>query len=135
MNIIILIQLLAGIGIINTIYLSYHSFTKTPVYCLGFPDAWCKAVQQSKYSKTLGIPNPYLGLVMYCALLIFTFLFNAEVISFWPIAIVVYMGFAFSMYFTFIQAAVIKAFCTWCVISALDFIVLFIAVISYQLLY
>ncbi len=123
MNITIIL-LLAGIGILNTLYLTYHAINKTHVKCIGFPPEWCRKVQASKYSKTLGIPNPYLGLLMYVAIVVLAILFLNGIVSFWPITVIVLFGFAFSLYFIIIQAFVIKAFCTWCVLSAIDFLLL-----------
>ncbi len=112
---------LAGIGILNTLYLSYHSITKTKVYCLFFPPEWCEKVQFSSYSKTFGIPNGFLGFIMYLALFILLILVAQGISPMWPVLWLVGFGWAFSMYFLYIQAFVLKAFCTWCVLSALEF--------------
>lgn len=124
-----LIIALAVIGIANTSYLSYHSIKKTPVKCVFFPNEWCRKVQQSKFSRTFGFPNSFAGLGMYVALLVLTLLYSAGTLNvFWPILAIVWAGFIFSMYFTFIQAFVLKAFCTWCVLSAAEFTLLFLIV-------
>ena len=126
---ILVILALSVLGIFNTLYLSAHVFSKKPVKCYWFPSEWCAKVQYSKYSKTFGIPNPLAGLGMYLAILILTLVFIQGSVSFTPIYWLVVVGFAFSMYFTFIQAFVLRAFCTWCVVSALEFTLLFLAVI------
>ncbi|OGY82660.1 MAG: hypothetical protein A3F54_00320 [Candidatus Kerfeldbacteria bacterium RIFCSPHIGHO2_12_FULL_48_17] len=126
---LIVILVFAGIGIINTAYLVSHVISKKPVKCLFFPPEWCHKVQFSKYSRTLGIPNPVTGLGFYLAILILTGLFVQGTIAFWPIATIITIGFLFSVYFTIIQAFVLKAFCTWCVVSAIDFLVLFLVVV------
>lgn len=117
------------VGIMNTMYLSYHVITKTPVKCIGFPDEWCEKVQLSKYSKMFHIPNPVLGLLMYVAISLLAILFILDKVSFFPISIIVCIGFTFSVYFTIVQAAVLKAYCTWCVLSAIDFLVLYLLVV------
>ena len=117
---------IAVLGIINTIYLTYHSLRGTIVYCLGFPDEWCERVQKSKYSKTFGIPNPYLGLGMLLSILVLVVLYSQGTLSLLPVKILVTFGFLFSLYFLYIQAAVIRAYCTWCVVSAIVFVILFI---------
>ena len=122
-NIFIIITVL---GIINTIYLTYHSLRGTMVYCLGFPDEWCEKVQKSKYSKTFGIPNPYLGLGVLLTILVLVVLYSQGTLPLLPVNIVVTFGFLFSLYFLYIQAAVIRAYCTWCVVSAIVFTLLFI---------
>ncbi len=119
------IYILGLIGVLNTLYLSYHAITKTPVWCLFFPEEWCQKVQHSSWSKTLGIPNPYLGFGIYVLLIVLTYLYSQGQLGFAPLQWLVYIGFAFSMYFLFIQMFVLRAFCTWCVLSAVDFTLLF----------
>lgn len=119
----------SALGLIDTIYLSYHAVTKTDVACWFFPKEWCQKVQYSKFSKTLGIPNPYLGLLMYVVILILTYLTLGSMAQPWMVKAVVIFGFAFSMYFTAIQAFILRAFCTWCVISAINFTVMFLALL------
>lgn len=118
---ITLLLVFAGIGILNTLYLSYHSITKKPVRCLFFPEEWCRTVQYSPWSRTMGIPNSFAGFGFYSVIFVLTILFAQGIIAFWLIQAIIVIGFLFSLYFTFIQAFVLKAFCTWCVLSALDF--------------
>ncbi len=113
------------IGLLDTLYLSYHSITKTDVACWFFPKEWCQKVQYSSYSKTFGIPNPYLGLLMYTIILVL--LFNPLLAPTWVLPFIIIFGFAFSMYFTFIQMFILRAFCTWCVVSAINFTIMFIS--------
>ena len=100
----------------------------TDVACLIFPEEWCRTVQHSPYSKTFGIPNSFAGFGMYAAILILTWLYAAGSIAFWPIQAIVTLGFLFSLYFTYVQALVLRAFCTWCVVSAINFSILFLSV-------
>lgn len=123
------ILVLSGLGVINTLYLSAHVLSKKPVKCLWFPPEWCQKVQYSPYSRTFGIPNPFAGLAMYVVILLLTVMFATGVISFTPIYWIIVVGFLFSLYFTFIQAFVLRAFCTWCVVSALEFTLLFATVL------
>ena len=123
---IIIILVTTAIGIINTIYLTYCCITKKVVKCLFLPAQMCFKVQYSKYSRTFAVPNPYLGLVMLLAILVFAVLFINSITPFWVIFAIISAGFLFSLYFTFIQTYVLKAFCTWCIVSALVFAVLFI---------
>lgn len=122
---IILVILLSVLGLLNTGYLIRCKLTKKPVLCLFFPDEWCAKVQTSKYAKTFGIPNAYLGFIMYLALLISTILFSKAIISSFIIKLIISFGFAFSLYFLILQAFIIRAFCTWCVLSAVEFCILF----------
>ena len=115
------------VGLVDTLYLSYHALAHTDVSCWWFPKEWCRKVQYSKYSKTFGIPNPFLGLVMYIAIIFLTYYTVAGAAAPWILKAVVAFGFAFSLYFTLIQAFVLRAFCTWCVVSAANFTLMFFA--------
>lgn len=121
------ITIASVIGICDTLYLIYHAITGKPVACWFFPDEWCVKVQQSSYSKTAGIPNPVLGFGMYLALLALTWLYLGGNVPFVWIQTIIAIGAAFSLYFTYIQAFVLRAFCTWCVLSALNFLAMFLA--------
>lgn len=126
----LLILILAGLGIVNTTYLSYHAINKTLVKCFFFPPEWCEKVQKSKQSKFLGlIPNAYLGLGMYIALFATTYLAHIDIISELATIIIIAIGFLFSTYFLYVQAFVLKAFCTYCVISAIDFSLLVLIIL------
>lgn len=113
------------LGIVNTLYLIYHALRKTDVYCLFFPKEWCQKVQHSKYSKTMGIPNPYLGFGMLTAIAVLLYFYSTGVLPSWPAMGLITFGFLFSLYFFYIQAFIIRAFCTWCVLSAVVFTLLF----------
>jgi uncharacterized membrane protein len=121
------IYLILAVGILNTLYLSYHAIRGSNVYCFLLPDEWCLKVQHSPYSRTFGIKNPYLGLGMLIAILmLFMGWIDGKMPYYYYFGLVVF-GFLFSCYFLYIQAAVIKAFCTWCVLSFLVFTALFVA--------
>ena len=128
MNTTTLLYVFASIGIVDTLYLIYHKIQGTDVACIFFPKEWCRRVQYSSWSKTLGIPNSYAGFGMYAIILVLNYLYVGGTIAFWPLQAIVTFGFVFSMYFTFIQAFVLRAFCTWCVVSAINFTVMFVAV-------
>lgn len=128
MNIIAILYVFGAIGVADTLYLVYHKILGTDVACPFFPQEWCRMVQHSPWSKTFGVPNSFAGLGMYAAILAMTWLYAGGSIAFWPIQVIVTFGFLFSLYFTYVQAFVLRAFCTWCVLSALNFTVLFISV-------
>ena len=128
MNLVNVLYVFGTIGILDTLYLIYHKFKGTDVACPFFPDEWCRTVQHSPQSKTFGIPNSIAGFVMYAVILVLTYMYVAGSVSLLPLKIIVTFGFLFSMYFTYVQAFVLRAFCTWCVISAINFTVMLIAV-------
>ncbi len=128
MDITSIIYVLGAVGLADTAYLIWHKVRGTEVACLGFPAEWCRIVQHSPQSRTLGIPNSFAGFGMYSAILILAWLHAGGLAALWPLQAIITFGFAFSMYFTYVQAFVLRAFCTWCVVSAINFTLMFLAV-------
>lgn len=128
MNTLTILYMCGLLGLADTLYLIYHKLKGTDVACLFFPKEWCRTVQYSPYSKTMGIPNSVAGFGMYVVILSLTWLYAGSLIPFWPIQTIVTFGFIFSMYFTYVQAFILKAFCTWCVVSAINFTIMFLVV-------
>jgi uncharacterized membrane protein len=124
-----IILFFAIVGILDTLYLIYHKISGTDVACWFFPPEWCRKVQYSSYSKTFGIPNAVAGLVMYIVILLLLWLYVSEIIAWWPLASLITFGFLFSMYFVYVQAFILRAFCTWCVVSAINFSAMFLVVL------
>ncbi len=128
MNILLLlIVIFSGIGVLDALYIGYHRFRGTDVKCIFFPHAWCQKVLRSKQSKTFGIPNAVSGFLMYLGILLGTLLYWQGMLVFLPVRLLIILGFLFSIYFIYLQRFVIRAFCTWCVLSALNFCVMFAA--------
>src|SRR3989344_6650750 len=126
MNTITILYVFSGIGILDTLYLIYHKFKGTDVACPFFPKKWCRTIQYSSYSTTMGIPNSIAGFGMYVIILVLAWLYAGGSVAFWSVQAIVTFGFIFSMYFTYIQAFVLRAFCTWCVVSAINFTIMFL---------
>lgn len=116
------------IGVLDTAYLSYQYIKAEAPSCPIFSKQMCGKVFLSSYNKTLGIPNAFAGLAAYILLIIFSVLFINQVVPFYYVIALVAIGFVASMYFLYLQSMVIRAFCFWCVISAVNFILLFLAI-------
>lgn len=125
-----LIAVLSVLGTANAGYLLFHNLRGTPVHCIFFPPESCRAVEQSRFSRILGFPNAFLGVLMGVAVFTLSFLFASGAVALIVLQMVVGVGCAFSLYFLFIQKFILRAFCGWCVLSAIDFIVLFILVLA-----
>lgn len=83
----------------------------------------CDVVIHSEYSKFLGIPIEFLGLFYYAAVAVAYGIFIAVPSFAAPEAVFVMLlfstgAFCFSGYLTFIQAFVLRSWCTWCLTSA-----------------
>ena len=83
----------------------------------------CDTVIYSEYSKFFGIPIEILGLIYYGLIAVSYALFLAfpefasPLVVFSVLALTA-VAFLFSLYLTFIQAFVLKQWCTWCLASA-----------------
>ena len=111
---------LAAIGISETVYLIRKRIaSEKPICPIGEN---CALVLTSQYSKTFIIPNDVLGLLFYItASFIAGFLvIGVEPLSFWNFIfnLSVAFGALLSLFFTYLQWRVIRAWCFWCLMSA-----------------
>lgn len=109
---------LAFVGMIDAAYVALHSSQNFLLPC-GFTGG-CDQVLNSPYARFLGIPVAWLGLAFYgtaagCALFAFFGFERALGFSF----ILAGLAFAFTLYLLYLQAAVIHAFCDYCLLSGL----------------
>ena len=109
------------IGLGDSWYLASSASTETPLVCdIGAGLDGCNQVAESPYSKFLGIPLADFGLLFYGITLLATLLawkFNGT----WSrrlLLSVAFVGAAASVYFVTLQIFVIKAYCIYCLISA-----------------
>lgn len=121
-------MILAGIGLIDSIYLSWEKIFHIEVFCGGSGD--CQTVANSPYSEVAGIPIAFLGVAVYVVIMVLLYLEGRD--SFWqqnsPLIIfgITLAGTLYSIYLTYLEVAVIYAICPYCVISAVVMALLFI---------
>ncbi|MEQ1855615.1 MAG: vitamin K epoxide reductase family protein [Longimicrobiales bacterium] len=125
-----LVSVLSLIGFFVAIYLWAHNAGLTgPIVC-GVGD--CATVQSSEYARIGGVPVSAIGVGGYTAL------FLLSLIGLQPpqrasrtIAALLLsgsaFGVAFSGYLTYLEAAVIQAWCQYCVASAIIITLIFLA--------
>jgi uncharacterized membrane protein len=101
---------LAGASIAG--YLTYSKLTDSRIACA---IGGCETVQDSRYAELLGIPVATVGLVAYL-LIGASALSSREAVRLAAASIAV-AGVVFSGYLVVVQAAVIDAFCLWCLAS------------------
>ncbi len=122
---------LSAIGISETVYLiRKRKAEEVPVCFIG---SGCHEVLTSKYNKILGIHNDVLGLIFYIfvcfmSALILIDIFPLEILKAIDMLAIV-TGAIMSIYFTSLQAFVIKQWCFWCLMSALTVFTMTIIVI------
>lgn len=116
---------LSGLGILLAAYLTWVHFNSGSLVC-GVGD--CHTVQASEYATIGPLPVAVLGLGMYAVVLLANLLALAQpdramgpsVAAFG----VLLAGTLYAAYLTWLEVAVIRAICQWCVASALLSVVL-----------
>jgi uncharacterized membrane protein len=117
---VVLILVLAFCGLADAAYLAQHVMSGAPVICniQGLSD--CNTVVGSQYSHLFGIPVAELGVLFYGVLFILAalelLLFDAFLRRVLQVTAII--GIIVSLYFTFLQIFVIRAFCMYCLTSA-----------------
>jgi uncharacterized membrane protein len=104
------VALLALIGAGIAGYLTYTHFKGTPPVCL---TSGCEAVQNSRWSKLVGIPVALLGLLAYLSIVATTVVRHPLAKQAGATLAVTALG--FNAYLLYIQAEKIGRYCTWCV--------------------
>jgi uncharacterized membrane protein len=118
--------ILAGLGLIDSIYLSYVKLSNSYAICGPIGD--CESVNNSQYAEIAGIPIAILGAGAYLAIILLLWLENRG--EFWieysPIIVfgISLAGVLYSAYLTYIEIFVLRAICPYCVISAVILVLL-----------
>lgn len=132
---VISILTLSIIGIVDSVYLAVKHYTHSDINCSIFSD--CDVVTTSVYSIILGIPVALLGVIFYGLIFILVLMFSksGNRRSLISLSTVSGIGFLASMWFVYVQAFILNAFCFYCLISALLSTVLFILSIIIMIQY
>jgi uncharacterized membrane protein len=128
----ITILLLALIGFGDATYLVIeHFLNKIPPCSIG----GCETVLSSSYSKVFGIPISLFGAIYYFAIITMIFAYfdtKKEILLRIPLFVSA-IGLLCSIWLISIMAFVIKAFCPYCLVSAISSLIIF-AVSCYTLM-
>lgn len=124
------ITILSLVGFFVASYLWAHNLGLTgPIVC-GVGD--CSTVQSSEYAMVGPVPVSAIGVLGYLALIVLSFLGlqprhrQSRLIGGLMLAGSA-VGVAFSAYLTYLEAAVIEAWCQYCVVSAILMTLVFLA--------
>ena len=119
---------LAIIGLLVSIYMTIYKITSNDSMCIGSGD--CKTVNASRYAEVYGIPVAVLGVAGYAAILAVLFLERRPgffqqngTILFFGLSLT---GFLFTLYLIFVEVALIKAYCPFCITSQTVMTIIFI---------
>jgi uncharacterized membrane protein len=116
---LILVAGLVGLSITFSIYKEKHQ--KKPLVCPFGAD--CHTVVTGGFSKFLGVGLEIYGAAYYAFIVTIYLLFVAAPSLASPMTVFIVTGitaagFLFSLYLTFVQAFLIKSWCSWCLMSA-----------------
>ncbi len=122
--------ILIVIGIAVSGYLSYVKLTNVAMICAEGGAFNCDVVQNSAYSRLLGIPIAYMGLATYLVmggLLLFgdriPVIRDYNVVLFFAINL---FAFLFSMWLVYVQVGILEALCVWCLAHEVIITILFV---------
>lgn len=124
-----LAALVALVGLFVSLYLALFKLGLIGTLACGVGS--CESVQASRWATLLGLPVAVWGVGFYVAVLVLTLAGTHER---WsesravPAALAALTGWGviFSAWLTYLEAAVIKAWCQWCVVSAVLTLILFV---------
>ena len=116
------------IGLLVSIYMTIFKLTNNESMCIG--NGGCSIVNASGYSSINGIPVAAVGIGGYLAILVMLFLErkpgffeeNGSMILFG----LTLMGFLFTLWLIFVEVALIKALCPFCLTSQISMTIIFI---------
>jgi uncharacterized membrane protein len=124
----VVVLIVALLGFADAAYLTVEHYSGViPPCSIG----GCEQVLTSEYSTVLGIPVALGGVFFYLIVLVGVFAYvegKREKLMRWALALTVF-GFLGSLFFLYIQAFVLKAFCLYCLGSALTSTALFVLAI------
>ena len=115
-------------------YLTYGYLANAAIGCLF--NAKCDLVQASSYAYMWGFPVPLLGLLMYAALTLMGFILflkkpQWEKILSLGIYGISLAGVIFTIYLYYLEIFVLHAFCSWCIVSSIVILCIFILSLVY----
>lgn len=134
---IALIISIALVGLVDALYLFSHHITGEPITC-GLSGG-CSAVAASPQSIVFGVPLSLVGVIFYFGVIALIALrttslrkYVEKYISYTTVLrIYASAGLISSVYFTYLQAFVIQAWCQYCILSAFCTALIFILMITW----
>ncbi len=116
------------VGVLVSIYMTVYKFTKNDAMCLGSGD--CSTVNASKYSEVNGIPVSVFGVIGYLAILGVHLLENRNNFFRQNSTLMIFgmalTGFLFTVWLIYVEVALLKALCPFCVTSQIAMTIIFI---------
>jgi uncharacterized membrane protein len=135
---VVIILVTALVGLVDALYLLAHRISGEPIAC-GLTGG-CNIVAASPHSVIFGIPLSLLGVVFYFGIIVLvtlrTFPLRAWIDTHCSyvslLKIYACIGLCSSIYFTYLQAFVIRAWCQYCILSAFTTLIIFMLVMMWR---
>ena len=119
---------LAIIGLLVSIYMTIYKITSNDNMCIGSKD--CSVVNASRYAELYGIPVAVFGVLGYAAILAVLLLERNQGFFSQNGTMLLFglslTGFLFTLYLIFLEVALIKAYCPFCIASQATMTIIFI---------
>ena len=122
------IIVLTVLGLLVSIYMTIYKVTNNESMCIG--SGGCSIVNASGYSSVRGIPVAVFGVLGYLTILALLYLENKSeffqtnggMLQF----AVTLTGFLFTVWLVYVEVALIKAYCPFCITSQVAMTIIFI---------
>ncbi len=119
---------LVVLGLLVSIYMTIYKVTSNDSMCLGSGD--CSTVNASRYSEVNGIPVAIIGVLGYLAILAIHYFENRNRFFKQNSTLMIFgmalTGFIFTVWLIYVEIALLKALCPFCVTSQTAMTVIFI---------
>lgn len=119
---------LVVVGLLVSIYMTIYKVTSNDSMCIGSGD--CKTVNSSKYSEVNNIPVAVLGMIGYAAILGVHYFENRNRFFKQNSTLMIFgmalTGFIFTVWLIYVEIALIKALCPFCITSQVAMTIIFI---------
>ncbi len=119
---------LSVLGVLVSAYMTVYKLTENNSMCLGSGD--CATVNASVYSEVNGVPVAVIGVGGYLTILVLLLFENRSGFLKKNGTMIVFglalFGFLFTLYLIYVETALIRAYCPFCVTSQITMTILFI---------
>ena len=116
------------LGLAVSIYMTVYKVTSNNAMCLGSGD--CSTVNSSRYAEVNGIPVAVFGVIGYLAILVVHYFENRNRFFKQNSTLIIFgmalTGFLFTVWLIYVEVALLKAFCPFCVTSQTAMTIIFI---------
>jgi len=120
------------LGLLVSIYMTIYKLTSNDIMCLGSGD--CSTVNASRYSEVNGIPVAVIGVLGYAAILTALYFERRNAFFKQNSTLLVFgmslTGFLFTVWLIYVEVALIKALCPFCITSQIAMTLIFILAIT-----